>query len=105
MSLPQAEYGIQRLTRWVSEPDMTRVPRKLRICSFERLIMPWRLPDWPCLILPEAVKRKRFLAPDFVFNLGFCVSFGAHALHPDRLRTASACPSAGRFLGSGRYTR
>src|SRR5690349_2209600 len=56
--------------RWVSEADITRVPRNSRICSFERLIMPWRLRVWPCLILPLAVNRKRFFAPDFVFSLG-----------------------------------
>src|SRR3954467_9092089 len=56
--------------RWVSESDRTRVPRRLRICSFDRLIMPWRLPVWPALILPVAVKRKRFLALDLVFSLG-----------------------------------
>src|SRR5262245_4087123 len=60
--------------RWVSASDITLVPRKLRICSFERLIMPWRLPVWPCLILPLAVKRKRFLAPDLVFSLGISLS-------------------------------
>src|SRR5437868_8115152 len=66
----QYEYGIQRRTRWVSEADMTVVPRNSRICSLERLIMPWRLPAWPCLSLPFAVNLKRFLAPDLVFSLG-----------------------------------
>ena len=32
--------------------------------------MPWRLPAWPCLILPFAVNLKRFLALDLVFILG-----------------------------------
>src|SRR5262245_44411337 len=56
--------------RWFSLDEITRVPLRLRICSFERLIMPWRLRVWPCLILPFAVNLKRFLAPDFVFILG-----------------------------------
>src|SRR5579862_4650148 len=67
---PQTEYGIQRRTRWVSEADKTVVPRNSRICSLERLIIPWRLPAWPCLSLPLAVNFRRFLAPDFVFSLG-----------------------------------
>ena len=46
------------------------VPRWLRICLFERLIMPWRLPAAPAITSPEAVKRKRFFAADFVFILG-----------------------------------
>src|SRR4051812_14903853 len=37
--------------------------------------MPWRLPATPCLTLPEAVKRKRFLAPLLVFILGIFVPF------------------------------
>src|SRR5205814_10225820 len=64
--LLQPAYGIQRRTRWVSEADMTAVPRNSRICSLERLIMPWRLPACPCLSLPPAVNLKRFFAPDFV---------------------------------------
>src|SRR5215470_9418568 len=56
--------------RWFSLDEITRVPLRLRICSFVRLIMPWRLRVWPCLTLPFAVNLKRFLAPDFVFSLG-----------------------------------
>src|SRR5438046_714846 len=81
--------------RWVSEALMVEVPRSSRICSFERLIMPWRLPAWPCLILPPAVNRKRFLAPDLVFSLGILHLLGA--LDPGRYsRAATACPDAGR---------
>src|SRR5579872_1141923 len=34
------------------------------------LIRRWRLPATPALILPVAVIRKRFLAPDLVFSFG-----------------------------------
>src|ERR1700759_3685236 len=37
--------------------------------------MPWRFPATPCLILPAAVKRKRFLAPLLVFILGIFIPF------------------------------
>ena len=57
-------------TMRVSGSERTVVPRALRRNELERLIMPWRLPAWPALILPEAVILKRFLAPDFVFILG-----------------------------------
>src|SRR5687768_15204446 len=70
LDMDQSPYGIQRLMRWVSVSLSTRVPRRFRICSLERLIMPWRLRVCPDLILPDAVKRKRFLALDFVFSLG-----------------------------------
>src|SRR5262245_27460757 len=60
--------------RWVSLSDMTLVPRRFLICSLDRLIIPWRLRVWPCLILPVAVKRKRFFALDFVFSLGISLS-------------------------------
>src|SRR5258708_9911949 len=36
--------------------------------------MPWRLPRWAYLTLPEAVTLKRFMAPDLVFNLGIWLS-------------------------------
>ena len=48
--------------------------RSLRIWSFVRLIMPWRLPAWPALTLPFAVSLKRFFAPDLVFIFGISVS-------------------------------
>ncbi len=50
------------------------VPRWLRICLLVRLIMPWRLPACPALILPEAVVLNRFLAEDLVFILGILLS-------------------------------
>jgi hypothetical protein len=50
------------------------VPRWLRICLLLRLIMPWRLPACPALILPEAVVLNRFLAEDLVFILGILLS-------------------------------
>src|SRR5271165_5418542 len=49
---------------------MVEVPRSSRICSFDRLIIPCRLPTWPSFTLPVAVSLKRFLAPDLVFILG-----------------------------------
>ena len=48
---------------------MMVVPRALRIILFERLRMLWRFPAWPHLILPDAVKRKRFLTPPLVLSL------------------------------------
>ena len=60
--------------RWVSDGDRTRVPRRLRICSFERLIMPWRLPAGPAFTRPLAVKENRFFAADLVFILGISIS-------------------------------
>src|SRR5271163_1241743 len=57
--------------------------------------MTWRLPAWPCLILPFAVNLKRFLALDLVFILGICVSYGPRWLGgwgPFASRVATACP-------------
>src|ERR1700733_14022906 len=76
LSLPQP-YGIQRLTRWVSDSDSTAVPRRSRVRAGELLIKRWRLPTWPVLILPLAVNLKRFLAPDLVFILGILLSSGS----------------------------
>src|SRR5579864_7989361 len=56
--------------------NSTLVPRNCRICFLVRLIMPWRLPRWAYLTLPEAVILKRFLAPDLVFSLGIWLSCG-----------------------------
>ena len=62
-------------TIFSSAAHNTVVPRALRMNFRERLIMPWRLPAWPALILPEAVTLKRFLAPDLVFILGISISY------------------------------
>src|SRR5690348_17040089 len=88
--------------RWVSEWDRTDVPRSSRICSFERLIMPCRLPAWPFFTLPLAVSLKRFLAPDLVFILGILVSYGANGRgsHFEPPRHAPPGGSErGRFIG------
>lgn len=50
------------------------VPRAQRIMRWERLRIPWRLPDWPATTLPVAVSLKRFFAPDLVFIFGISVS-------------------------------
>jgi len=62
-------------TIFASAALSTVVPRALRMNFRVRLIMPWRLPAWPDLILPEAVTLKRFFAPDLVFILGISISF------------------------------
>ena len=49
-----------RVVRW----------RALRFMLLERLRNMWRIPDGFILILPLAVKRKRFLAELLVFILG-----------------------------------
>src|SRR6056297_461858 len=49
---------------------MTVVPRASRMNLVVRLIMPWRLPACPHLILPLAVTLNRFLQLDLVFILG-----------------------------------
>src|SRR5262245_40981566 len=57
--------------------NSTLVPRCSRIVLVVRLIMPWRLPVCWYFTLPDAVILKRFLAPDFVFNLGIWLSSSA----------------------------
>src|SRR5215471_13800671 len=91
--------------RLVSEASRTVVPRRLRICSFERLIMPWRLPAWPVLTFPLAVNRKRFLAPDFVFSLGILrLLFAAQGLIPARIRLIQP-PRHALYAGRHRFER
>lgn len=51
------------------------VPRAVRIIFWGRLRMPWRLYATFMRTFPVAVVRKRFLAPDFVFNLGILHPF------------------------------
>src|SRR5688572_33421535 len=58
------------LTRPFSAGARIMVPRWLRICLLERLIMPCRLPDWAERTLPPAVILKRFLQDDLFFILG-----------------------------------
>src|ERR1700723_4015689 len=77
MIYPPQPYGIQRLTRWVSDSDRTAVTRRSRVRAGELLINRWRLPTWWVLILPLAVNLKRFLAPDLVFILGILLSSGS----------------------------
>src|SRR5665213_1727397 len=69
-------YGKKlRLMMRVSGSDTMAMPVAWRRKRLPRLVMPCRLPATPCLILPEAVKRKRFLAPLLVFILGIFVPF------------------------------
>lgn len=42
----------------------------------------WRACEWPRLILPVAVKRKRFAAPLCVFNLGIISPFPIYDFRP-----------------------
>ena len=53
-----------------SASDATFVPRFWRMYLALWLISLCRLPATPNLTFPVAVILKRFLAPDFVFNLG-----------------------------------
>src|SRR3546814_7401593 len=70
---------------------MIAAPRAPRIIFWGRLRMPWRLPAWLIMTLPEPERRKRFLAPDLFFSLGI--------LHPFRTKrdiwSGWACPFAG----------
>src|SRR5215831_16152783 len=59
----------------LSDSDTKVMPVCWRRNRLPRLVMPWRLPATPCFTLPEAVKRKRFLAPLLVFILGIFPSF------------------------------
>src|SRR5476651_475461 len=69
-------YGKKlRLMMRVSGSDTMAMPVAWRRKRLPRFVMPWRLPATPCLILPEAVKRKRFLAPLLVFISGIFVPF------------------------------
>src|SRR6266550_1533720 len=69
-------YGKKlRLIMRVSGSDTNAMPVAWRRKRLPRLLMPWRLPTTPCFTLPDAVKRKRFLAPLLVFILGIFVPF------------------------------
>jgi hypothetical protein len=57
-----------------SAADITPILRALRFIDCDRLRIPWRMPEGFMRILPEAVKRNRFLADDFVFILGILSS-------------------------------
>src|SRR5258708_27896699 len=69
-------YGKKlRLMMRVSGSDPIAMPVAWRRKRLPRLLMPWRFPATPCLTLPDAVKRKRFLAPLLVFILGIFIPF------------------------------
>src|SRR5215203_3049473 len=69
-------YGKKlRLMIRVSGSDTIAMPVAWRRKRLPRFVMPWRLPTTPCFTLPDAVKRKRFLAPLLVFILGIFVPF------------------------------
>src|SRR6188768_2432965 len=55
------------------------------LCEIRR----WRLPATPDFTLPEAVMRKRFLAPDLVFSLGILCTAG---LKPPSFFECSTAP-------------
>src|SRR5712672_550468 len=59
----------------LSASDTSVMPVCWRRKRLPRLLMPWRFPATPCLTLPDAVKRKRFLAPLLVFILGIFIPF------------------------------
>jgi hypothetical protein len=67
-------YGMYFLTILASDSFKIPMPRAFWTNFAVRLIMPWRLPAWPALTLPEAVILKRFFAPDLVFIFGILVS-------------------------------
>src|SRR5580698_4100931 len=73
--------------------NSTLVPRNWRICFLVRLIMPWRLPWWAYITLPDPVTLKRFLAPDLVLILGIWLSLAASASawQADKCSTLSGC--------------
>src|SRR3954468_12738037 len=91
--------------RLVSEGSRTVVPRNVRICSFERLIMPWRLPAWPVFTFPLAVNRKRFLALDFVFSLGILRLLWRQKPHRFVSRHGMPCTPGGSGLSAALYAR
>src|SRR5437868_11659589 len=69
-------YGKKlRLMMRVSGSETIAMPVAWRRNRLPRLVMPWRFPTTPCFTLPDAVKRKRFLAPLLVFILGIFVPF------------------------------
>src|SRR5580692_9951003 len=69
-------YGKKlRLMMRVSGSDTIAMPVAWRMKRLLRLVMPWRFPTTPCFTLPDAVKRKRFLAPLLVFILGIFFPF------------------------------
>src|ERR1700730_11214698 len=64
-----------RSTRFLS-PSATRASiSKRRFRLFVFLVRMWRACEWPRLILPVAVRRKRFAAPLCVFSFGIIASF------------------------------
>src|SRR3546814_9782977 len=64
---------------------MMAAPRAPRIIFWGRWGVPWRLPAWPIMTLPEPERRKRFLAPDLFFSLGIFASFQNETRHLERL--------------------
>src|SRR5882762_11289116 len=68
-------YGNIRLTRSRS-PSATRTSTsKYRFRLLVFLVRMWRACEWPRLILPVPVTRKRFAAPLCVFNFGIIAPF------------------------------
>src|SRR5215475_3222685 len=61
---------------------MVVVPRRSRLPCVDLLISRWRL--WPQfrLILPVAVRPKRFFAPLFVLSLGISISVSGCGAEP-----------------------
>src|SRR5580658_6722862 len=67
------KYGIYVSTSRASPFSRTKVPRALRFIFLGLLIRRWRLWATFALILPVAVRLKRFFAPLLVFILGISV--------------------------------
>src|SRR6266576_316221 len=89
-------YGAQAFTRAVSASARISVPRFWRMYLALWLISRWRLPATPCLILPVAVRLKRFLTPLLVLSLGiFVLSCDPRFRGDGRYPTATACLRAG----------
>jgi len=67
-------FGRQALTSRASARLKIMVPRVERFIYWERRRRKCCLPEGLARTLPEAVRRKRFLALDFVFILGISLS-------------------------------
>src|ERR1700740_2203802 len=80
-------------TSLASPGSIVVVPRRSRLPCLDLLISRWRL--WPQfrLILPVAVRPKRFLAPLLVLSLGISTSAWSCALYRRPLAKASQTES------------
>src|SRR6202011_2483815 len=88
-------------TSLASPGSIVVVPRRSRLPLVDLLISRWRL--WPQfrLILPVAVRPKRFFAPLFVFSLGISTS----RLRPAAPRHLARRPFERRYIAMPRDER